>query len=354
MEKNMSDEKKNIFYGLNGIRTIAAIGIIFMHVYANYDFSIRTDITESLHHLVADFVFLFMIISGFSICCGYYEKIKNNSITVNQFYIKRIQRIWPFFSILVLIDLIFSRKLLFLFEGFANLTLLFGFLPNPKFQVVGVGWFLGVVFAFYVFFPFLVFAFWNKRRALISFSIFSCISWSCSIYMFDESKVGSSFDYRTNILYCMIYFAAGILIYMFKEKIIEYSYYIKKICSVLLITGVTLYVVRPPVVVNYDCIATILRVLTFSSITILGITMDNRLLNNRFTAFISSISMQLYLCHMVSFRLVEKLGFFEKIGSGWLGYIVVVICVILLAVIIQFVIEQSIKLVFRKIQIYKL
>ena len=37
-----------------------------------------------------------MIISAFGMCCGYYNKIENNEISVNEFYKKRFQKILPF------------------------------------------------------------------------------------------------------------------------------------------------------------------------------------------------------------------------------------------------------------------
>ncbi|KDS55941.1 acyltransferase domain protein [Phocaeicola vulgatus str. 3975 RP4] len=44
-----------------------------------------------------------------------------------------------------------------LFEAFMNCTLVFGLLPNNSLEVIGVGWFLGTVFLFYMLFPFFVF-----------------------------------------------------------------------------------------------------------------------------------------------------------------------------------------------------
>lgn len=45
-------------------------------------------------------------------------------------------------------------------------------------------------------------------------------------------------------------------------------------------------------------------------------------------SFISGISMEDYLCHMVMFRVVEKLGLSTLIGNGWPQYILNV-CLVL-------------------------
>ena len=63
-----------IKYGsLDGLRAYAAIGILLMHVQATVGVSptggfIYDTFIPSLTH----FVYLFLVISAFSVCCGYY------------------------------------------------------------------------------------------------------------------------------------------------------------------------------------------------------------------------------------------------------------------------------------------
>ena len=44
-------------------------------------------------------------------CCGYYEKILKNEITLEKFYVKRFKKILPFFALLVFVDLIMSPSI---------------------------------------------------------------------------------------------------------------------------------------------------------------------------------------------------------------------------------------------------
>ena len=87
--------------------------------------------TPHLHNITpviewfTNFVFLFFIISSFSLCCGYYERIKTGSITLNCFYTKRYWRILPFFAFLSLIDIMIGFSKGSLFEAFMNCTLVF-------------------------------------------------------------------------------------------------------------------------------------------------------------------------------------------------------------------------------------
>ena len=138
-------------YGaIDGLRTIACVGIVLMHVAANNSYSISGFIYESVIPSFTNFVFLFMIVSAFGMCCGYYEKIIDNKISFNTFYGKRFKKILPFFGLLVLLDVIMSPSAGALYEAFADLSLLFGFLPNAgNISVIGVGWFIGLFISFF-------------------------------------------------------------------------------------------------------------------------------------------------------------------------------------------------------------
>ena len=140
-----------------------------MHVLSNITLKPSENyLTLKLIPFFTDFTLLFMIVSGFSLCCGYYERFKKGTITPNSFYKKRYARILPYFACLCLLDLVMNPSRGAFFETFANLTLCFNLLPNPHITVIGVGWFLGVVFVFYLLFPFFVFMTDNKRRAWLS------------------------------------------------------------------------------------------------------------------------------------------------------------------------------------------
>lgn len=77
-------EKKH--YGaIDGLRAIAAIGIVMMHVASNNSYEISEFVYEQVIPSFTNFVFLFMTVSAFGMCCGYYEKIIHNQISVVDF-----------------------------------------------------------------------------------------------------------------------------------------------------------------------------------------------------------------------------------------------------------------------------
>ena len=65
------------YSSLDGIRSLAAVGIVLMHVKTNSSYQIGGVVFNNIIPLFTNLIYLFMIISGFSMCCGYYDKIQN-------------------------------------------------------------------------------------------------------------------------------------------------------------------------------------------------------------------------------------------------------------------------------------
>ena len=167
---NLKDEGRTPRYdNLDGLRAYSAIAIVVMHVLANGNYGLTGLVFERIIPSFADLVFLFMVISGFSMCCGYYEKVLGGNLDLGQFYAKRFAKAWPFFAAMCVLDFAMSPGLDTLCELLANLTLCFGLIPNANISVIGVGWFLGLVFVFYFLFPFLCGMLSNRKRAWMTF-----------------------------------------------------------------------------------------------------------------------------------------------------------------------------------------
>lgn len=336
-------ETKKRFNAINGLRTICIIGILNVHIYFNLNLNFDNIIFNKLLTFFTSFVFLFMIISGFGMCCGYYDKIKNNKITPNEFYKKRYDKIWPFFAILVLFDVIISHNLSAIYEGFANLTLVFAFLPNPHIEVIGVAWTLGVIFAFYMLFPFFVFLLDNKKRAWFSLVIAILLNFACVTYFFSDKFVVDSFSPRINILYCAIFFIVGGIIYLYKESIINNLSKYKNIILLLCWLTTIMFCVLP----EMSILTSIEVSIVFSLWLIYCIISNGKILDNKITKFISSISLEIYLSHMIIFRIVEKLKIPYMFKNECISYIITYSCtvfgVILFSVIAKKIIEKVIK-----------
>lgn len=81
------------YSSLDGLRAYAAVGIVLMHVQVNLMIKPSDNIlTCNVIPWFTNFTLLFMIISAFSMCCGYYERVKSGAITPAKFYSKRYHR----------------------------------------------------------------------------------------------------------------------------------------------------------------------------------------------------------------------------------------------------------------------
>ena len=221
---------KEHYGAIDALRTVACIGIMMMHLRANNEYEIGGYFYNTVIPSFTNFVFLFMTVSAFGMCCGYYEKVKNQQISLSDFYAKRFKKILPFFGILVLIDVVLSPSRGALYEAFADLTLLFGFLPNAgNISVIGVGWFLGLVFVFYLCFPFFCVLLETKRRAWLAFVVSLLYNFACATYF----EVG-----RSNILYSACFFLAGGLIYLYRHELAKLKLWL---AVVLVAAAVILY-----------------------------------------------------------------------------------------------------------------
>lgn len=303
-----------------------------MHVATNNSYDISGFVYDKLIASFSNFVFLFMVIFAFGMCCGYLEKVLNNQISLESFYFKRYSKILPFFAFLVLIDIIMSPSKESLIEGFADVTLLFGLFPNDI-SVIGVGWFLGLIFVFYLIFPFYCVLIKTRKRAWVAFVISLLLNY----------VGGSYFDIgRTNIIYCLCYLIAGGLIYLYRKELEQFSSKYLWISLGTIIVTVVLYFL-----IGGNTI-TMLLVSASMLIYALGRT-RGRGLSNPFTKFISSISMEIYLSHMVSFRVIERLGINTMIGNGWVQYAVTVAIVLVGTIIFSAVMKKILDLLGKQV-----
>lgn len=303
-------------YGsLDGLRAYAALGIILMHVLANINVKPSENyLTESIIPFFTDFTLLFMVVSGFSLCCGYYTRIKGGTITPNAFYRKRYLRILPFFALLCLIDLAFEPNIGSLYEVFANMTLCFGLLPpDAEIHVIGVGWFLGVVFLFYMLFPFYVFMLGNKRRAWVSFIL-------AVIFVF------ISIDYYSNpgrrcMVFCAPLFIVGGIIYLYRHRLADVGkrYPLLGAIGVIALT-VAFFAIREFALNGFA--GYLLELALFSAWLAYAVGSKDKVLNNCVAKYLSGISMEIYLSHMLVYRAFERLHLENLITQHDLLYIV--------------------------------
>lgn len=314
------------YEGIDGLKAYAILGIVLMHVLTNSEYGIGGFVFEQLIPSFTNLVFLFMMVSGFGMCCGYYQRFKELKIGVGEFYTKRYNKIWPYYALLCALDFVMSPSKSALYEVFANLTLCQGLLPNMNISVIGVSWTLAVIFVFYLLFPFFCFLLENRKRAWLAFFCTVIYNFVCSTYFFDKSHIADrvevNFSARTNILYCAVYFIAGGLIFLYRKKLAEFASKYKVVAGVILLIATVGYFVLG------DSTFTILFFCVAALVYTLGCRKKG-ILVNPVTKFLGGVCFEIYLCHMVIYRVLEKLHIVHIFENGLLAYIftaIVFIC----------------------------
>ncbi len=248
------------------------------------------------------FVMLFFMISCFSLCCGYYEKMKRGRVSPNEFYTKRYRRLLPFFGFMSVLGVATDFSGRSVAEGFMNCTLTFGLLPDYAFGVIGVGWFLGYIFLFYMLFPFFVFLLDNKRRAWLVFGLALVVNYLCQEYFLTD--FAANFNQNWNMLYSAPYLLAGGLCFLYRDALHRFAAkagnYLLAAClamNALYFAGVwmsawTLHSFYPLLAV-------------FTPWLIYSMGPDHRWMHNKVMDFLSGISLEIYLCHPMMYRVVE-------------------------------------------------
>lgn len=308
------------YYGVDLLRAFSCLAILFMHVGANAQYPLDGYFYDTIVESWKNLVFLFMMISGFGMSCGYHKKILDGKLNVNSFYSKRYLKILPFFGFLLLVAIVIEHKPETIMESFAESTLMFGLLPKSNLDTIGVSWTLGVIFVFYLLYPFIVFLTGTKKRAVFTLIGSAIMNYLCTYYFFTEKFVVSSFSGRSNIMYCLPFFIVGVMIYQYKERIRSFVARYKFVSFIILLLALVSYYLIP-----YSISGIILfdlkNLIVYALILMFAIGMSSKLCNNKIVAFLSAVSMEVYLSHMVLFRVVEKANLLYIAGNGWISYI---------------------------------
>ena len=304
--------QKERYEGIDGLKAYAIIGITLMHVRSNGEFIMEGFLFKKLIPSFAHLVFLFMMVSAFGMCCGYYYKIVDQKISVEDFYKKRYIKIWPYFALLCALDFVISPSKESLFEVFANLTLCQGLLPQADISVIGVSWTLAVIFVFYMLFPFFCFLIGNKKRAWGVVGAAMVFNWLCSSYF----NVG-----RKNIVYDAVYFIAGGLIFLYRKELAEFVAKYKVIAGAILLIATVAYfaVGSSTLTMLFFCVAALVYTLGCNR---------RGVLVNPVAKFLGGICFEIYLCHMVIYRVLEKLHLVHLFGNGLPAYSFTAVAVI--------------------------
>lgn len=332
--------KENKYVAINGLKGISILLIVLMHVALNGNYQIDGLFFDEIIGNMGIFVELFFMISAFGMCCGYYDRIKENKINLNDFYLRRYSKIVPFLSIVVVADVVFSGLSKHnILDGLLDITLLYGLLPNSHIEIIGVGWTLGAVFAFYCLFPFFVFLLWNKKRAWFVLIISMLVRYGCQEYFKADGEVVAC-----SIATWFYHFMLGGLLFLYKdtikERLSKYRYIFVIAMGLLFVSEIAVFKYF-----QSGMIPSFMIRIMFVMMIIYCICTEKSLLCTKPAQFIGNNCLEIYLAHMMMYRVLEKVNVIHLFDNEIVSFICAYICV----VVMNLVFAVMFKMVYGKI-----
>lgn len=357
------------YENLDGLRAISCMGIVAMHLYCTAGYAGGGGALDSVISSWASLVIPFMMLSGFGICAGYLERFQQSQTSLEKFYMRRYSKILPFFLVTTLIGVVAEHSLRGIAEGLIELSLVFGFLPNNSncFNVNGVCWTLGTIFAFYLLFPFVSVLLKNKKRAWMALAASVVVQFLCETLFMTEVFVLDNYLNRSNVLYSMTFFLTGGLLYLYREDIARFvkgkhdERHGKRQWLILLacIASTVAYYLTPDKVFGVR-ISDQKVVLVFVLWCVYAIGSESFVLNNRLVKGIAKYSMEIYLSHMITLKVLRVLKVAEIMGKNIAFFLImfVLLMVVTLAfvVVVNFGIAwvgKRVRGAYRSVSVYK-
>lgn len=346
---------KVYFPNLNGLRIIAAFLVVVHHVEQfKKIFNLPNYFENSTINLFGKIgVILFFVLSGFLITFLLLkEKEKTKSVSVIDFYKRRILRIWPLYFLIIIISFFILPKIDFFNLGFNSnqlhedfgikLLLFIFFLPNLAlglFAPVPYAsqlWSIGYEEQYYFIWPWIVKVKNKVITILVGFLSIYIVFKVLFFTIFKDVLTQKNLFLQIQMLYDFPGYESiaigAILAYLAIEKPIFIEIFFKKniqILTYLLLTILVIFGIKLPLFNNlfYACLFAIIIVnLALNKKSILN-------LENKFFNYTGKVSYGFYMYHSIAIVIVLKTLLFFKIQNLFLEYFLSIIVTLFLAII---------------------
>lgn len=198
---------KNRIHSLDILRGLAALSILVFH-YLKDALDKHLDASSILSRMGYYGVSIFYILSGLTLAIVYKSKI-NTIAEGNNYLLKRVARIFPLMILTMALTILY-RPSYDIHTVFLNITGLFGFFEYNKYIGTGM-WSIGNELVFYIFFPFILFLFENKKTGFNSVFILGLFAFIVYSFFVINPETDSWNDY-INPVNQFFYFLTGILL----------------------------------------------------------------------------------------------------------------------------------------------
>lgn len=335
-------QDKIYFPNLNGLRFIAAFLVIIHHI----------EQIKSLKHMdsywnVVPFiniggklgVILFFVLSGFLITYLLLsEEKKFVKISVYQFYMRRVLRIWPLYFLIVVLALFVLPYIPFftvvgmekevVFDHLGYKIILFTlFLPNLVLSLYGIvpyashTWSIGAEEQYYLMWPVLL-KYVRKYRLMLMFAV---IVFYLAGVSFLNSHYADFLPFKSTIrafwfafnIDCMAIGGVFAVFLFYKYKILDWLmnsivfYSVLLLVIILLLKGVYI----PYIHYEFYGVLFGVLILNFAANKHIKISLEHPILN-----YLGNISYGLYMYHPIAIVIALGIGASISITSNWLLY----------------------------------
>lgn len=292
---------KKHYEGLTATRGIGALCIIAYHMYVLEGYVGINHFLDRTVGVGGVFVQLFFILSSFSLMCGYAETINKNECDLEQFYKRRFIKLMPVFYTALILHL-FLNSLMGVKENIANVigtaSFLFAFMPTHQESVVMAAWALGIEIIFYLLFPVFLILTKTIKNTIITLGASCVMYWTYVSYY----GVGVYQEY-INIIRQFIPFVCGAILYHAIPYLEGLSKKKRRISLGVNYLALTIMFVLWDNGLN----GLIVVLLSFCLLIINQIGIKDVLINNIFFRSLGKVSYELYLFHMIVYRVLYYL-----------------------------------------------
>ena len=358
-------EKVLYFPGLNGLRAIAALSVVFSHTSSDFVmfgldpiyFSKYADGTPKLFNLAQYGVTIFFTLSGFLITYLLLEENKSQTINIKNFYIRRILRIWPLYYTYLILCILTSVFIGWKLEGQTVLFYVFlmaniPFILGTEIRLISHYWSLGVEEQFYSFWPWVV----KKSKSILKTTLLICIAFLLLKSMFrliDIYHNGGNMSIAYNIFNstrfdCMLIGAIGAIL-LFQENVKFIKITNNKIAQFLAWFVIFLVAINQFHIISFLDNEFISIVTVFLIIGQIKIT--NRIINLELPMFdfIGKISYGIYVIHPLIILYLSKFIVFTD-RANMVSHVIVYICVFFTTILLSYISYQYLEKPFLRIK----
>lgn len=346
--------------GLNGIRTIAAFGVLISHInltlmsfnIENVSLFGRNELGKSKSWVLGEHgVTMFFVLSGFLITFLLLKEYqKTNTIKIKKFYVRRLLRIWPLYYVYLILvafslfsSMSFDHRWFYYLTFFANIP----FILEQSLPAMYHLWSISVEEQFYLFWP-VIFLFSIKKHFLKITLLIIFILAFYRIYIWYVAPFSlPALISVVNRFDCMLLGGLGAYLFFNKSKII------KLIDNKITQTIVWLIILAMALNVFWF-LNSIIEIFVISAVTlflIIGqINVKNRLINleTPIVSYLGKLSFGIYVYHPLIIHLYSNVlkfnpnnTFLNEIGFTVLIFVSIITTTILISHISYFYFEMK-------------